>query len=169
MRVVAISRPGGPEVLSVERRPRPVPAPGEVLIRVAAAGVNRPDCMQREGIYPAPAGAPEWPGLEVAGHVDAVGEGVENPAVGRARLRTGSGRGLRRVLRGAGGALPFGPGWRFHGGGRGHSGNLVHCLDQPGGRRPVAGRATPFWFTGAPAESAPRRSGSAMPSALVCL
>ena len=82
MRVVAISRPGGPEVLTVERRPRPVPAPGEVLIRVAAAGVNRPDCMQREGIYPPPAGAPEWPGLEVAGHVDAVGEGVENPAVG---------------------------------------------------------------------------------------
>lgn len=82
MRVVAISRPGGPEVLVIERRPRPAPAPGEVLIRVAAAGVNRPDCMQRQGIYPPPAGAPEWPGLEVAGYVDAIGEGVENPIVG---------------------------------------------------------------------------------------
>ena len=82
MRVVAISRPGGPEVLSVERRSRPVPAAGEVLIRVAAAGVNRPDCMQRQGIYPPPASAPEWPGLEVAGRVEEVGEGVGNPAVG---------------------------------------------------------------------------------------
>lgn len=82
MRVVAVSRPGGPEVLRVERRPRPAPGPGEVLIRVAAAGVNRPDCMQRQGIYPPPAGAPEWPGLEVAGHVEAVGDGVEGPAAG---------------------------------------------------------------------------------------
>ncbi len=83
MRVVAIPRPGGPEVLVVEQRPRPVPGPGEVLIRVAAAGVNRPDCMQRQGIYPPPAGAPEWPGLEVAGHVEAVGEGVGNAIVGQ--------------------------------------------------------------------------------------
>lgn len=82
MRIVDISRPGGPEVLVVEQRPRPVAGPGEVVIRVAAAGVNRPDCMQRQGIYPPPAGAPEWPGLEVAGHVEAVGEGVEDPLVG---------------------------------------------------------------------------------------
>ena len=53
-----------------------------MLIRVAAAGVNRPDCMQRQGIYPPPAGAPEWPGLEVAGHVQAVGAGVQEPSVG---------------------------------------------------------------------------------------
>lgn len=82
MRVVVISRAGGPEVLAVERRPQPVPGAGEVLIRVAAAGVNRPDCLQRQGIYPPPAGAPEWPGLEVAGHVEAVGAGVEEPSVG---------------------------------------------------------------------------------------
>ena len=82
MRVVAITGPGGPEVLAIERRPRPVAGPGEVLIRVAAAGVNRPDCMQRQGIYPPPAGAPEWPGLEVAGHVEAVGAGVAAPAPG---------------------------------------------------------------------------------------
>lgn len=69
-------------MLAVEQRPRPVAGPGEVLIRVAAAGVNRPDCMQREGIYPPPAGAPEWPGLEVAGHVEAAGAGVVAPVVG---------------------------------------------------------------------------------------
>ena len=82
MRVVAISQPGGPDVLAVEQRPRPVPRRGEVLIRVSAAGVNRPDCMQRQGIYPPPAGAPEWPGLEVSGHVAARGQDVEWPAVG---------------------------------------------------------------------------------------
>lgn len=82
MRVIAIPGPGGPEVLTVEQRPRPVAGPGEVLIRVAAAGVNRPDCMQRQGIYPPPPGAPEWPGLEVAGHVEAAGAGVVAPVVG---------------------------------------------------------------------------------------
>ena len=84
MRVVAISEPGGPDVLVVEQRPRPVPGRGEVLIRVAAAGVNRPDCMQRRGIYPPPPGAPDWPGLEVAGHVVALGPDVEWPAAGEA-------------------------------------------------------------------------------------
>ena len=64
------------------QRPRPVPEPGQVLIRVAAAGVNRPDCMQRQGIYPPPPGAPEWPGLEVAGHIAALGAGVESLAEG---------------------------------------------------------------------------------------
>ena len=73
MRVVAISRPGGPDVLGIEQRARPVPGPGEVLIRVAAAGVNRPDCMQRQGHYPPPPGAPDWPGLEVAGRVESLG------------------------------------------------------------------------------------------------
>ena len=82
MRVVEISRPGGPEVLVMAQRPRPVPEPGQVLIRVAAAGVNRPDCMQRQGIYPPPPGAPEWPGLEVAGPIAALGAGVENLAEG---------------------------------------------------------------------------------------
>lgn len=82
MRVVAISRPGGPEVLGIEQRPRPVPGPGEVLIRVAAAGVNRPDCMQRQGQYPPPPGAPEWPGLEVAGRVESLGPDAGSPAKG---------------------------------------------------------------------------------------
>lgn len=68
--------PGGPEVLQPVERPLPQPAHGEVLIRVAAAGVNRPDILQRRGMYPPPPGAPSIPGLEVAGEVVAVGEGV---------------------------------------------------------------------------------------------
>ncbi|HXY05144.1 MAG TPA: NAD(P)H-quinone oxidoreductase [Burkholderiaceae bacterium] len=69
MRVVEISTPGGPEVLRLVERPRPHPGPGEVLIEVAAAGVNRADVMQRKGRYPPPPGASEIPGLEVAGKI----------------------------------------------------------------------------------------------------
>ena len=68
---------GGPEVLVPIERPVPQPGPGEVLIRVAAAGVNRPDLLQRAGNYPPPPGAPSIPGLEVAGTIAAVGEGVD--------------------------------------------------------------------------------------------
>jgi NADPH2:quinone reductase len=76
MRAVAISSPGGPDALVVEVRPTPKPGAGEVLIRVAAAGVNRPDVLQRMGLYPPPAGASDVPGLEVAGTVVAAGEGA---------------------------------------------------------------------------------------------
>jgi putative PIG3 family NAD(P)H quinone oxidoreductase len=76
MRAVEISRPGGPEVLTAVERPMPEPGPGDVLIRVAAAGVNRPDLMQRTGRYPPPPGASDLPGLEVAGVVEHVGAGV---------------------------------------------------------------------------------------------
>ncbi len=67
---------GGPEVLVPTQRPTPTPGEGEVLIRVAAAGVNRPDVMQRQGLYPPPPGAPSIPGLEIAGDIVAVGPGV---------------------------------------------------------------------------------------------
>ncbi|MGQ0661740.1 NAD(P)H-quinone oxidoreductase [Sphingosinicella sp.] len=67
--------PGDPEVLALVRRPVPTPGDGEVLIEVAAAGVNRPDVLQRRGLYPPPPGAPSIPGLEVAGRVVAAGEG----------------------------------------------------------------------------------------------
>jgi NADPH2:quinone reductase len=70
MRAVEISEPGGPDVLRVVERPIPVPAGGEILIKVEAAGVNRPDIMQRLGKYPPPPGASDIPGLEVAGTVD---------------------------------------------------------------------------------------------------
>lgn len=78
MRAVVIDRPGGPEVLrAVDDWPVPLPSDGEVLIKVAAAGVNRADVMQREGVYPMPPGAPaDIPGLEVAGEVVAVGPGA---------------------------------------------------------------------------------------------
>ena len=82
MHAIAISRFGGPEVLQVVDLDRPHPGPGEVLIRVRAAGVNRPDIVQREGRYPPPPGAPETPGLEVAGSINMVGAGVEGWDVG---------------------------------------------------------------------------------------
>ncbi len=75
-RIVTVTEPGGPQVLQVVQRDRPQPGPGEVLIRNAACGVNRPDQIERLGFYPAPPGAPEGLGLEVSGHVEAVGEGV---------------------------------------------------------------------------------------------
>jgi NADPH2:quinone reductase len=74
---------GGPEMLQLVRRPVPRPGAGEVLIRVAAAGVNRPDILQRLGAYPPPPGAPSIPGLEVAGEIVAVGEGVGPELVGQ--------------------------------------------------------------------------------------
>jgi putative PIG3 family NAD(P)H quinone oxidoreductase len=84
MTVVAISEPGGPRVLKPERRPVPKPKPGEILIRVRAAGVNRPDVLQRQGAYPAPPGASDLPGLEAAGQVVALGEGVRRWRIGDA-------------------------------------------------------------------------------------
>ena len=75
MRVVEIAAPGGPEQLRLASRPTPKPGKGEVLVRVAAAGVNRPDVLQRKGVYPPPPGASEIPGLEIAGTVVAAGQG----------------------------------------------------------------------------------------------
>src|SRR5437588_3596512 len=76
MTAIAIRAPGGPEMLVPEQRPMPAPGPGEILVKVAAAGVNRPDVMQRQGLYPPPKGATDIPGLEVAGTVVACGGGV---------------------------------------------------------------------------------------------
>src|SRR6476469_7928190 len=84
MIAVEISRPGDPEVLVPVERPRPEPAAGEVLIKGAAAGVNRPDVFQRRGRYPPPQGASDIPGLEVAGTVEQLGAGVRELAVGDA-------------------------------------------------------------------------------------
>jgi NADPH2:quinone reductase len=77
MTAIAIRAPGGPEMLVPEERPLPRPGEGEVLVQVAAAGVNRPDVMQRQGLYPPPAGATDIPGLEIAGEVIALGTGVK--------------------------------------------------------------------------------------------
>lgn len=84
MQVIEIARPGAPEVLTPARRPVPAPGAGQILIRVAYAGVNRPDVLQRQGGYAPPPGASELPGLECSGHVAAVGPGVTRWAVGDA-------------------------------------------------------------------------------------
>jgi NADPH2:quinone reductase len=76
-------KPGGPEVLVTVERPVPVPGPDEVLIKVAAAGVNRPEVMQRAGMYPPPPGAPSILGMEIAGSIVAVGEGVMPEMIGQ--------------------------------------------------------------------------------------
>jgi NADPH:quinone reductase len=82
MTAVEIREPGPPQVLRAVERPVPEPAPFEVLIQVAAAGVNRPDVLQRKGVYPPPPGVTDIPGLEVAGEVVGLGEGVYEPALG---------------------------------------------------------------------------------------
>ena len=82
MTAVEIREPGPPQVLRAVERPVPEPAPFEVLIQVAAAGVNRPDVLQRKGVYPPPPGVTDIPGLEVAGEVVRLGEGVYEPALG---------------------------------------------------------------------------------------
>jgi len=82
MTVIEIGTPGPPESLRPASRPTPQPGAGEVLIRVAAAGVNRPDILQRKGMYPPPPGVTDIPGLEVAGEVVRVAAGVTEPAVG---------------------------------------------------------------------------------------
>ena len=83
MRAVEITEPGGPDVLKRVERPKPKVQSGEVLIEIVAAGVNRPDCLQRAGVSPPPAGASDLPGLEVAGRIVDVGEGVPKDVLGR--------------------------------------------------------------------------------------
>lgn len=82
MKAVEISKPGGPDVLVPVERPVPSPAAGEVLVKVAATGVNGPDLMQRKGLYPAPPGASDLPGLEIAGEIVAAGDKVKRWKIG---------------------------------------------------------------------------------------
>jgi NADPH:quinone reductase len=82
MTAIEIAKPGGPEALRPVERPVPKPGSGEVLVKVAAAGVNRPDAMQRTGMYPPPPGASDIPGLEIAGEVVALGSDVREPRPG---------------------------------------------------------------------------------------
>ena len=97
MRAIEITRPGGPEVLAFCERPPPRLEAGEVLIRVRAAGVNRPDVQQRRGLYPPPPGATDLPGLDVAGEVEAVGEGVAWPRPGDAVCALANGGGYAEL------------------------------------------------------------------------
>jgi NADPH2:quinone reductase len=108
MTAIEIASPGGPEVLRVATRPVPEPGEGEVLVRVEAAGVNRPDVLQRQGLYRVPPGASDLPGLEVAGTVAAVGPGVTEPAVGDRVCALTPGGGYAQYCRTpAGHCLPF--------------------------------------------------------------
>ena len=83
MRQARFEGAGGPEVIRIETAPIPTPDPGQVLVKVAAAGVNRPDCQQRAGSYPPPPGATDVPGLEIAGEIVGVGAGVARSEIGR--------------------------------------------------------------------------------------
>jgi putative PIG3 family NAD(P)H quinone oxidoreductase len=108
MQVIEITKPGGPEVLQPATRPVPRPGPGEVLIEVAAAGVNRPDCFQRAGTYAPPAGASDLPGLEIAGTIVQVGAGVTQRKPGEAVCALTPGGGYARYcLTPAGHCLPL--------------------------------------------------------------
>ncbi len=112
MRAIAITTPGGPEVLQIVEVPKPTPGPGEVLIRVAAAGVNRPDVFQRKGMYPPPAGASPLPGLEVAGAVEETGPGVSEWKPGDAVCALTAGGGYAEYcITPAAHCLPVPPGW----------------------------------------------------------
>lgn len=107
MTAITIASPGGPEVLVPTQVPVPHPASGQVLIKVAAAGVNRPDVLQRTGGYPAPKGHSEIPGLEVSGQIAAVGEGVTRFAVGEPVMALVNGGGYAQFcLAEAGSILP---------------------------------------------------------------
>lgn len=108
MKAIVIGTPGGPEALELQDVPAPEAGPGEVLIDVIAAGLNRADVMQRQGHYPVPAGAPEYPGLEVSGRIAALGEGVDGPAVGTEVVALLSGGGYaEQVAVPAGQVLPL--------------------------------------------------------------
>src|SRR5689334_6297784 len=82
MQQIEFDGAGGPDVIRMRTAPTPKPGHGKVLVEVVAYGVNRPDCIQRVGAYPPPPGESRIPGLEIAGRVAAVGEGVTNPRVG---------------------------------------------------------------------------------------
>jgi putative PIG3 family NAD(P)H quinone oxidoreductase len=107
MTAIGFDAPGGPDVLRPETLPVPAPGPGEVLVRVAYAGVNRPDVIQRQGFYPPPPGASPIPGLEVSGEIVALGEGVEPELLGQQVCALVSGGGYAEYcLANAGHCLP---------------------------------------------------------------
>ena len=109
--VVAVPAPGGPDALVLETRPLPAPGPGEILVKIAAAGLNRPDVLQRQGGYPPPKGAPDVLGLEIAGEVVALGDGAGRFAPGAkvCALVSGGGYGEYAVVHETN-ALPVPPG-----------------------------------------------------------
>ena len=106
MQAIEIAGPGGPDVLRLAERPVPRPGPGEVLVKIAAAGINRPDVLQRLGLYPPPAGASDIPGLEIAGLVVDAGEGAEQAVGGPVCALVAGGGYAEYCLAPAGTCLP---------------------------------------------------------------
>ncbi len=128
MTVIGISAPGGPQVLVPETRPVPRPSGGEVLIKVAAAGVNRPDVMQRLGLYPPPPGASDIPGLEISGQVVALGPDATRWKLGDQVMALVTGGGYAQYCLGAREPLPADSArHRSRRSGR-HPGNILHRL-----------------------------------------
>jgi NADPH2:quinone reductase len=110
MTAIGIKTPGGPDALAPEERAVPKPGAGEILVKVAAAGVNRPDVMQRQGLYPPPPGAPDIPGLEIAGEVVALAPDAKRWKVGDKVMALVSGGGYAEyALAHESHALPVGP------------------------------------------------------------
>src|SRR5579872_727237 len=108
MKAVVAAQPGGPEVLQIGERPLPAPREGEILVEVAAAGVNRPDVFQRQGNYPPPPGAPDILGLEIAGTVVALGPSTARYTIGEKVLALLPGGGYAEYARvHEGNALPI--------------------------------------------------------------
>ena len=121
MQAMEIAQPGGPQVLRLAERPVPQPAPGQVLVQVSHAGVNRPDVLQRLGLYPPPPGASDIPGLEIAGTVAALGEGVDEAVRGRPVCALVSGGGYAEYC----------------------VAEARHCLPMPAGLPPAEAAALP--------------------------
>ena len=165
MTVIAIRAPGGPDMLVPEQRPLPQPAEGEVLVKVAAAGVNRPDVMQRQGLYPPPKGAPEIPGLEIAGEVVALGAGVKRWKLGDKVMALVVGGGYAEYcLAHESHCLAVPPGLTA-GRSRRHPGDVFHGLAQHVRARPPEGAAKRCWCMAVHPASARRRFSSPKPSA----
>ena len=167
MHAVVISEPGGPDVLQWTEVADPRPGPGEVLVEVAAAGVNRADLMQRQGLYPPPPGAPPYPGLECSGTVAALGDGVNGWHVGEQVCALLSGGGYaEQVAVPAGQLLPAPEGHHAHRGGRAPGDGLHRVLQRlphrrTRGRRDAARprRRQRHRHDGDPARQARRRAG----------
>ena len=160
MLAVVAPQPDGAEELALVERRVPRPGPDEVLIKVAAAGINRPDILQRRGLYPPPPGAPDILGLEIAGEVVEAGEGRRR-AARAAFVRARRWRRLCRILRCPGRHLPPGSRGDLAGRGRGDARDLVHRLGQSCSSAALPPMATGCWSTAGPAASGRWRSRSA--------
>ncbi len=130
MIAIGIKAPGGPETLVPEERAVPAPGDGEILVKVAAAGVNRPDVMQRKGLYPPPKGAPDIPGLEIAGDVVAIGNGVTRWKLGDKVMALVVGGGYAAILPRTRKSCAARSRQSSDGASGRHSGDLLHGLAQ---------------------------------------